>query len=207
MAIIDQANANGVVLDRWSFGGGTALMLSIAHRESHDVDLFIDDPQVLPLLNPRSQGYSLDLPSSDYKTDGTSALKIVFDGVGEIDFICVGPLTTPHAVLQDVRGRGAWVETPEEIVAKKIFHRGGRMQPRDMFDIAAVVRRCGTDGLVQALRPYRDRCEAALAVTQRFDPSGAEKAMGQLMIRHGFGDLPSLARADTIALLRSVLAS
>src|SRR5690606_10923434 len=37
---------------QWSFGGGTALMLQIDHRESHEIDLFLDDPQVLPFLNP-----------------------------------------------------------------------------------------------------------------------------------------------------------
>jgi hypothetical protein len=34
----------------WSFGGGTALMLQIDHRESHDIDIFLDDPQILPFL-------------------------------------------------------------------------------------------------------------------------------------------------------------
>ena len=38
----------------WSFGGGTALMLQIDHRESHDIGLFLDDPQILPFLNPET---------------------------------------------------------------------------------------------------------------------------------------------------------
>ena len=42
MAIIDQANAQGIGMNSWSFGGGTALMLQINHRESHDIDLFIE---------------------------------------------------------------------------------------------------------------------------------------------------------------------
>lgn len=52
MAIIDQANAQGIGMNSWSFGGGTALMLQINHRESHDIDLFIEDAQYLPYLNP-----------------------------------------------------------------------------------------------------------------------------------------------------------
>ena len=36
MMIIDQANAKGIGMDDWTFGGGTALMLQIAHRDSHD---------------------------------------------------------------------------------------------------------------------------------------------------------------------------
>ena len=27
----------------WSFGGGKAMMIQINHRESHDVDIFLDD--------------------------------------------------------------------------------------------------------------------------------------------------------------------
>lgn len=31
-------------------------MLQIDHRESDDIDIFLDDPQVLPFLNPETQG-------------------------------------------------------------------------------------------------------------------------------------------------------
>ncbi|MCG8559317.1 MAG: nucleotidyl transferase AbiEii/AbiGii toxin family protein [Hyphomicrobiales bacterium] len=57
MSIIDQSNREALVVDSWTFGGGTALMLQIEHRESHDIDLFIDDPQILPLLNPETQDF------------------------------------------------------------------------------------------------------------------------------------------------------
>ncbi|MEI2298779.1 nucleotidyl transferase AbiEii/AbiGii toxin family protein [Ensifer sp. MJa1] len=46
--IIDQANSSLTLIDTWTFGGGTALMLQIDHRESFDVDIFLDDPQLLP---------------------------------------------------------------------------------------------------------------------------------------------------------------
>ena len=36
-------------------------MLQIDHRESFDVDIFIDDPQALPYLNPQTQGIALDI--------------------------------------------------------------------------------------------------------------------------------------------------
>ena len=88
MSIINQANERGIDMQNWSFGGGTALMLQIDHRDSHDIDIFIDDPQYLPYLNPQTQGYDLVLDPSDYETDGSRALKIVFAGIGEIDFIC-----------------------------------------------------------------------------------------------------------------------
>lgn len=129
MAIVDQANDQGIGMSNWSFGGGTALMLQIQHRESHDIDLFIDDAQYLPYLNPETQGYNLALAPSDYETDGTRALKIVFNGVGEIDFICCDPVTQEPYVISEIRGRRVKLETPAEILAKKVVFRGSHLQP------------------------------------------------------------------------------
>jgi len=53
-------------------------MLQIDHRESFDVDIFIDDPQLLTFLNPTTQSYTLAIHPDDYETDGTRALKIIF---------------------------------------------------------------------------------------------------------------------------------
>lgn len=76
VSIINQANTSFKLLDSWTFGGGTALMLQINHRESFDIDIFIDDPQVLPYLNPKTQGYTLQVNPDEYVSDGTHALKI-----------------------------------------------------------------------------------------------------------------------------------
>ncbi len=50
-SIIRQAQTRVGFDIAWSFGGGTALMLQIDHRDSFDIDVFIDDPQLLPFLN------------------------------------------------------------------------------------------------------------------------------------------------------------
>ncbi|WP_323131355.1 hypothetical protein [Sinorhizobium medicae] len=52
-------------------------MLQIDHRESFDVDIFLDDPQLLPYLNPKTQGYALDINPDGYESDGSRTLKIV----------------------------------------------------------------------------------------------------------------------------------
>lgn len=45
--LIDQLRENVGGYDfEWSFGGGTAMMIQIGHRESHDIDIFLDDPQL-----------------------------------------------------------------------------------------------------------------------------------------------------------------
>jgi hypothetical protein len=47
-SLLRQAN---IVVDNWTLGGGTAMMLQIGHRESDDVDIFLSDPQLLGLLD------------------------------------------------------------------------------------------------------------------------------------------------------------
>jgi Nucleotidyl transferase AbiEii toxin, Type IV TA system len=42
-SLIKQVNSNERIIDYWTFGGSTAMMLQINHRESHDVDLFLNE--------------------------------------------------------------------------------------------------------------------------------------------------------------------
>jgi hypothetical protein len=51
-SLLRQVNAAHPLSKCWTFGGGTALMLQIGHRESRDVDIFLPDPQLLALLDP-----------------------------------------------------------------------------------------------------------------------------------------------------------
>jgi hypothetical protein len=51
--LIRQTNSKQVVIEHRTFGGGTALMLQLDHRESHDIDIFLNDPQQLPFLDPQ----------------------------------------------------------------------------------------------------------------------------------------------------------
>ena len=173
LSIIDQAGARARPFEGWSFGGGTALMLQISHRESHDIDLFLPDPQLLPLLNPVTQEYDVAPAPGTYQTDGSRSLKLVFKDIGEIDFICAPPLTVEPFEEQIIEDRCVALERPAEIIAKKIVHRGAHMQPRDMFDIAATMRVRGEDYLIDRLRPFRRECETALKTARRFDPEFA----------------------------------
>ncbi|MCE6078467.1 nucleotidyl transferase AbiEii/AbiGii toxin family protein [Agrobacterium vitis] len=206
VSIFNQANSSFKILDSWTFGGGTALMLQISHRESFDIDVFIDDPQVLPYLNPATQGYTLQVNPDDYVSDGTHALKIVFAGIGEIDFICAPSLTDNPTSRVTVRGSNVDLETPGEIIVKKVHYRGASLQPRDMFDIACVARAYGDTYVIEALLPFKNKAAAALAVAERMDPGFAHAVMGKLQYREGYVDIPKTAQATTISLLRAVSA-
>lgn len=194
------------MLDRWSFGGGTALMLQIGHRESFDIDIFIDDPQVLPYLNPQTQGFALDMDPDAYSSDGTHALKIVFKDIGEIDFIVASPLTPEPVRETEVRGQKVCLETPAEIVAKKIFYRGALMQPRDMFDIACVCQNEGDDYLIEALIPFKAACSKALNAARKMDTRLAEAVMSKLLYQPNYSKIPSEAQQKTIEILEAVCA-
>ena len=136
--IIDHVNRQHVILDGWTFGGGTAMMLQIDHRESHDVDLFLDDPQLLPYVTASVSELHFELGEPSYGGDGSGHLKVAFEGVGEIDFIVAGHITDAFASSTVVLGRSVQLENLAEIIAKKIRFRGSHIQPRDVFDIAAV---------------------------------------------------------------------
>ncbi|TWD55260.1 nucleotidyltransferase AbiEii toxin of type IV toxin-antitoxin system [Agrobacterium vitis] len=207
MSVVDQANEAGIGMTDWTFGGGTALMLQIGHRDSHDIDLFVSDPQYLPYLNPQTQSYSLSITPSDYETDGTHALKIVFDGIGEIDFICCGTVTTEPTRDIEVKGRRILLETPAEIIAKKIVFRGKRLQPRDIFDIAAATTSLDEDVLVDALSPFARQCAEALHVAEAMDPDFAAAIMSKLLSRDTFSTLHQTAQTTTCRLLQRVVKS
>jgi hypothetical protein len=69
-ALIHQVNSERSIIDHWTFGGGTAMMLQIDHRESRDVDIFLPDPQLLPFLDPQKHDFRLELiPSTMKATD------------------------------------------------------------------------------------------------------------------------------------------
>jgi len=58
---------------------------------------------------------------------------------GEIDFI-VGPhLIDIYAKPQEICGRVIMVETPEEILAKKVFYRAESFTARDVFDLSFLI--------------------------------------------------------------------
>ncbi|WP_439816711.1 nucleotidyl transferase AbiEii/AbiGii toxin family protein [Zavarzinia sp. CC-PAN008] len=203
ISIIDQANEDVTVVDRWTLGGGTALMLQIDHRDSHDIDLFVDDPQVLSYLVPYDGRFDLDAVPADYVLNGTSSLKIAFPQ-GEIDFICGPELTSVPTRPVTLLGRTIAMETPAEIIAKKIRFRGRFMQPRDIFDLAAVLRMVDREDLVRSLEPVREHCARARESVLRLDRDLASAAMGELWLRPTFVDLPGTARGTVLDFLEEV---
>lgn len=206
MEIFDHFEKTIGSMPHWSFGGGTALMLQIDHRESHDIDIFLDDPQILPFLNPETQGIALTRLPDEYRSDGTQALKLAFDELGEIDFICSSAVLDQPSERRDVRYRVVDLETPAEIAAKKVDFRGWNLQPRDMFDLAAIADVHGDDYVVEALRKCgSERCARALAVVEKVNPKAVEAVIGQLLYRKKNSHLVTEAQEVSRRLLTASL--
>lgn len=130
-----------------SMGGGTALMYFLRHRLSKDIDIFFEDLQHLNFFLPQLNGYLEDI-SSDYSFL-SNFIKIRI-GNQEIDFIFGKNITGIEPSVENIDGRHIRMESPLEIIAKKIFYRHDHFTPRDVFDLAMVYHAYG-EKLVPAL--------------------------------------------------------
>lgn len=137
MTIVDAAAANLGELT-WSFGGGTALMLKYQHRFSKDIDIFLRDPQFIGHVTPRLS-QAAEAVTDQYE-EGGEWVKLRLPE-GEIDFIGTGWLTATPFQAEQVLGRMINVETPAEIIAKKVRYRAQSFKARDLFDLATVLER------------------------------------------------------------------
>ena len=165
--LMDSIVSDGFTLPRWSLGGGTVLMFYFAHRKSKDIDIFVPDPQFLGYVNPRIGGRGEDI-TSDYK-DAADYVKL-FLPEGEIDFVASPTLTENPFEEYEVLGRKILLETPIEIVAKKLWYRGDRAAPRDLLDLALVIDHHYSEiiehGHVFAknIEAFTDQCESRRAI-------------------------------------------
>lgn len=110
-SLIEQVNSEERIIDKWTFGGGTALMLQIGHRESHDVDIFLSDPQQLQFLDPQKRDFRFEIQPDNYRGDGVRSLKFAFHTIGAIDFIVAESLTSAPTVQADVDNQAVILET------------------------------------------------------------------------------------------------
>jgi nucleotidyltransferase AbiEii toxin of type IV toxin-antitoxin system len=201
-ALIHQVNEKQNIIDSWTFGGSTAMMLQIEHRESHDVDIFLPDPQLLPFLDPQTHDFQFKIKPDACVGDGARSLKLVFN-VGEIDFIVASSLTRNPTRAATVEGIDLQLETIPEIVTKKIYHRGASIKPRDIFDIAAGGRH-HADSIIIALRDYREHVQQALATIRKLNPEFVNRTIAQLAIKEAYRGLAENALSKTVELLDTV---
>lgn len=179
---------------KWTFGGGTVLMLRIGHRQSKDIDLFVPDPQYLGYLTPRLSDVAEDI-TSDYE-ESAEYLKLYLPQ-GEIDIVVGSPLTAKAHDAVVHGSRVLRIETCAEIIAKKMWHRGDQGKARDLFDLCAVAD--AESSAIEAAGPYFKRHGAAFLrrLHERSDLARAEfEAIDSLAFRRSFDDC--LAQAEAL---------
>ena len=178
------------------------MMLQIDHRESHDIDIFLNDPQQLPFLDPEKQDFRFEVPPDDYEGDGSRSLKLVF-GIGEIDFIVAGALTPSPTTQREIEGEIVQLEKIPEIVTKKVFYRGANIMPRDVFDIAAAGEG-HADAIIEQLRLYKDRVTQTLTAIERMNPKFVSDSIADLVIKDQYKELAKTALEKCKTILRAV---
>ena len=184
--IIDDVNKNGNILGDLTFGGGTAMMLQIDHRESHDIDLFLDDPQLLSFVQAASGDMQFGIGSPSYKSNENVHVKLTFHEVGEIDFVVAQHVTANPALSRSVLGRDIQTETVPEIIAKKIVYRGERLKPRDVFDIAAASESGHREAIEEMLAENPEEVETTYRYLLKQTPQYVEENIRSLQIRKKF---------------------
>jgi len=118
-------------------GGGTVLMFRFEHRLSRDIDFFMHDVRWLSLLTPRLNDTAAAMVTN-YQ-EQPNGIKLVLPH-GDIDFVVARPVTDAKAIeTLEFMGRTFLLEPTEEILAKKLFYRAARFQPRDVFDFVVAV--------------------------------------------------------------------
>jgi len=179
------------------------MMLQIEHRESHDVDIFLSDPQWLPFLDPQKRDFQLDIRPTDYAGDGSSFQKLAFKDIGEIDFIVGHAMTSSPTMQTIIEGETTLLETIPEIITKKIYHRGSSIKPRDIFDIAAAGEQ-HADSVIDALQSYRNEVKMTLQTLDKLNPDFVNAAIAQLSIKDKYHSVARTALEQTKAILRAV---
>lgn len=142
LAAIPALNALPKELE-WDLGGGTALMLSIGHRLSKDVDIFFENARALKLLAPSTNERTRRI-CDEWQQPG-HYIKLVKYDIGEIDFLVSRTFEDSPVLLyafshKDIE-QVIRIETPKEILSKKIFHRASQFTIRDIFDVAAAIEK------------------------------------------------------------------
>jgi hypothetical protein len=161
MQMIDRAEAVMGSRIAWTIGGGTMLQQMFAHRHSKDIDIFLNDPQVLLYLTPRTNEAAERIADTGSYEESSNFIKFTTPH-GEIDFIVAPHLMRPHATAQTIGSRTAMVETPGEIMAKKLLYRATQFTARDIFDLALLIERHALDDLIAHKATYRPQLHIVL---------------------------------------------
>lgn len=124
------------------FGGGTALaMYHFQHRKSFDIDLFVTDPQILNYLSPKHWIEDSRSFNTAKYIDLANHIRLLTKENIKID-ILVSQDFVGHAIIDDSHTffhENIYVESLEDILAKKIVYRKDQNKSRDIIDLSVAL--------------------------------------------------------------------
>lgn len=180
------------------------MMLQIDHRESHDIDIFLPDPQFLAFLDPQKRDFKFEVIPTEYDGDGTRFLKLAFKDIGQIDFIVSSSMTPSPTTQRTIQGEAVELENVSEIITKRNNHQENlpsRIEHKTAryFDIAAAAEN-HADAIVEALRSYRDEVARTLITLDKLNPDFVNGAIADMAIKTPYKSIAATAieRARTI---------
>ena len=130
------------------FGGGTALAIYyFRHRRSFDIDLFVTDPQVMSYLSPKLWiDDSKYFKTSEY-IDQPNHIRVLAKNGIKIDILVSGDFIDKPYIDESktLFAQTIFVESIEDILAKKIRYRRNDNKTRDIIDLGvAITKNAGT---------------------------------------------------------------
>jgi len=137
---VARLQAIGLDTRDWTWGGGTVLMLRYQHRQSRDVDIFINDVQYLSYLSPRLDDRETD-DLLEYH-EQANHLRLEYPE-GEVDFLTVAPVfpgLNPQTMSLEGLPGDIQLMQDKEILGQKLHYRAAGFTGRDLYDFVAVTR-------------------------------------------------------------------
>jgi len=122
------------------FGGGTALAIYyFHHRLSFDIDLFVTDVQLMNYLSPKHWLEETDAFNGGAYIDLANHIRVLYrENNIKVD-VLVAQDFTGNCLVDDSKelfSETVYVESIEDIIAKKIVYRRNDNLTRDIIDIA-----------------------------------------------------------------------
>lgn len=125
------------------FGGGTALAIYyFQHRLSFDIDLFVTDAQLINYLSPKHWIEEATAFNSDSYMDIANHIRVLYRQNNIKVDILVAQDFTGKCLVDDSKelfNDVVYVESIEDIIAKKIVYRRKDNLTRDIIDIAIAI--------------------------------------------------------------------
>lgn len=124
------------------FGGGTALAIYyFQHRRSFDIDLFVTDPQVMGYLSPKHWIEDSKNFNPIQYIDQPSHIRVLSRNKIKVDIFIAGDFINGAFVdkSRSLFANDIYVESIEDIIAKKIIYRRKDNKTRDIVDISVAL--------------------------------------------------------------------